>query len=77
MNGENLTVGEIVAMLSQFSPDTPVLVDPCEDGFDKITDVRLVVVERRKGNQHYMGQYADKGHISKGGFWAVLIGGRG
>lgn len=57
MTIERLTVRQLIERLQGFPDDLPVMVHSYEEGYDPITDVRLVTVTETLDRAWYVGVY--------------------
>jgi hypothetical protein len=54
-----MTIADLIALLQKFPPQTKVLVQGYEDGYDNITAVKSVPVKPNPDAQWYNGTYVD------------------
>lgn len=65
-----MTVSELIQKLQQADPDSKVLVDGYEDGYEELEKVSFVSVKYKKEQAWYYGPYED---AESGGQTAVLL----
>ena len=68
-----MTVAEIIEMLKSYAPETRVVVQGYEDGYDDIASVRLVAIKTNANPEWYYGQHGDAGDGVDGVEQAVLL----
>ena len=68
-----MTVRELMDELSKFPADQRVVVQGYEDGFDDVSIIEPILIEKNPSDAWYYGRFAS---ASKGGEEAVLLFGR-
>jgi len=75
-----MTVDELIARLQDLPPETPVLVEGYENGFDEIVDLQAREVVRYRHAQPWDGQYQPADRFKEPGTGviraAVILGRR-
>lgn len=74
-----MTAEELIRQLQALPPETPVLVEGYETGFDEIVELQRLEVFRYPRAQEWDGQYQTDGNVrprSQASFPAVMIRGR-
>jgi len=76
-----MTAEELMAQLKELPPETPVLVEGYETGYDDIVELRPLEVFRYRNAQEWDGEYQTKNEHSGQGSKAVpaaaILGRRG
>jgi len=65
-----MTVRELIALLKQHSLDNEVVVHSYEQGYDPVTDLREIAIQKVENKDWYVGVYDD---APEGGQKVVLI----
>ena len=76
-----MTAEELIERLKSLPPETPVLVEGYETGFDEIVDIKAQEVVRYRNAQEWDGEYRAADNFSQPGKGmvnaAVILGRRG
>ena len=60
-----MTADEMITLLQTLPPDTPVLVEGYENGFDEVVDLKTQEVVRYRHAQPWDGQYQSPDRFKK------------
>ncbi len=71
-----MTAAELIEHLRQVAPDTPVLVEGYESGWDAIHEVKTSGVVRYRRAQAWDGEFKDAADFGQEGDAAIVIVGR-
>lgn len=71
-----MTAAELIEHLRQVSPDTPVLVEGYETGWDAIHEVKSSSVVRYRRAQAWDGEFKTAAEFGQEGDAAIVIVGR-
>lgn len=65
-----MTVSQLIEALKKYPGDTEVIVQSYEEGYDPVTDLREIGIQKRENRSWYYGVYDD---TESGGKKALLL----